>query len=116
MNIRLLIAGLLLLIAVLQYKLWFSQKGIPWVLEMEHSILQQKRVNERLRVCNRELRAEVVDLKSGKEALEERARNDLGMIRPGEIFVSTVGSPQEVGGAFSGPGIDGEGQCEKVIR
>lgn len=116
MNIRLLIIGLLLLIAVLQYKLWFSQKGIPWIWEMEHSIVEQKWMNDRLRGCNRELRAEVIDLKSGKDALEERARNDLGMVKQGEIFVSTVVSPEGIAGAVSASEIDEEGQCEKVIR
>ncbi len=115
MNIRLLIIGLLLLLAVLQYKLWFSQKGIPWVWEMEYSIVQQKMVNDRLEGCNRELRAEVIDLKSGRDALEERARNDLGMVKPGEIFVSAVVSSPD-GGADSGSGVDEEGVCEKVIR
>ncbi len=111
MNIRLLITGLLILLGILQYKLWISPEGVTKLLDMENSITQQTETNRRLEQCNRELRAEVVDLKSGKEALEERARNDLGMVKSGEIFVSMVGSKTPFGLE-----IDERDQCTQEVR
>ncbi len=92
MTIRLLIIVLLFFLGSLQYKLWISEKGILRLWDMEHSIARQSEMNVRLERCNRELRAEVVDLKHGRDALEERARSDLGMVKSGEIFVSVVNS------------------------
>lgn len=103
--------GLLLLLVVLQYKLWFSEKGVPRLWEMEGAIVEQIDLNEQLEACNRVLRAEVIDLKSGREALEERARSDLGMVKPGEVFVSLVDDT-----ATPRLGIDQRGQCEQVIQ
>ncbi len=111
MNQRLLFGGLFFLLAVLQFKLWFSEKGVPRLWEMEQSIVQQIELNQQLEHCNRALRAEVIDLKSGREALEERARSDLGMIKPGEIFVSLVDDT-----ATPRIAIDQRDQCEQVIQ
>ncbi len=115
MNIRLSIIGLILLLGVLQYKLWLSPKGIPQFWEMETSILQQREMVERLQDCNKELRAEVVDLKSGKEALEERARYDLGMIKPGEIFISSI-ADRDDDRIADGSRVEEIGRCEKSDR
>ena len=109
--LRPLVIGLSILLVVLQYKLWFSDKGVPRLWEMEESIVQQIELNQQLDACNRALRAEVIDLKSGREALEERARSDLGMVKPGEIFVSLVDDT-----ATPRLGIDQRGQCEQVIQ
>lgn len=110
MPIRPLMIGLLLLFAVLQYKLWFAEKGVPRLWEMEAAILEQIEMNQQLEACNRALRAEVIDLKSGRQALEERARSDLGMVKPGEIFVSMVHDRAT-------PRLDAvQSQCEQVIR
>lgn len=111
MNQRLLFGGLFFLLAVLQFKLWFSEKGVPRLWEMETSIIQQIEQNQQLELCNRALRAEVIDLKSGRDALEERARSDLGMVKPGEIFVSLVDDT-----ATPRVGIDQRDQCEQVIQ
>ncbi len=78
---------LLALLAVVQYWLWFSPGGIPDLQQRKAAILTQQAENQRLEACNRLLRAEVIDLKSGEDALEERARNDLGMIFPDEIYL-----------------------------
>lgn len=110
-QLRPLLAGLLILLLVLQYKLWFSEKGVPRLWEMEASIIEQIELNQQLEACNRALQAEVIDLKSGRDALEERARSDLGMVKPGEIFVSLVDD-----NATPRIGADQRGQCEQVIQ
>ncbi len=107
--LRPLVIGLSILLVVLQYKLWFSDKGVPRLWEMERSIIEQIDLNRQIDACNRALRAEVVDLKSGQEALEERARSDLGMVKPGEIFISLVDDTAT-------PRLGSErGQCEQVV-
>lgn len=116
-NVRLFIIGLILLLGVLQYKLWLSSKGIPRFWEMEQSIVEQTKMVEQLENCNRELRAEVIDLKSGKEALEERARSDLGMIKPGEVFISSVTySDNHNETVAHDVAVEEIGQCEKISR
>lgn len=112
MSTRWLIAGLILLLLVLQYRLWLSPKGVPSIWKMEREIVEQRALNERVDGCNRELRAEVVDLKRGKAALEERARNDLGMILPGEIFVSVADDETTVM-QFK---AEERGRCEQTLR
>ena len=79
-------ATLVLLLCVLQYKLWFDQGGLPdvWHLQKKLTVQEQKNVNLRLR--NSGLEAEVVELKAGTAALEARARGDLGMVKPGEVY------------------------------
>ncbi len=86
---------LLLLLALLQYRLWFRPGGIPDASRLEEAITTQRTENRRLRECNERMRAELIDLKAGKEALEERARYDLGMVKEGEIYIHVI----EEGGA-----------------
>ena len=78
---------LLVLIVLLQYPLWLGKGGWVRVWESERQIESQRAVNQKLEQRNAALDAEVRDLKSGFEALEERARYELGMIKEGEIFV-----------------------------
>lgn len=80
-----LIAVLLLL--MLQYKLWWGESGYYDRQSMRERIEQQRLENDKLRERNRILSAEVYDLKSGMEAVEEHARLDLGLIKPNETFV-----------------------------
>lgn len=79
-------ATLVLLLCVLQYKLWFEQGSLPdvWRLQKKYSLQQEK--NAALRLRNSGLEAEVLELKDGSHALEARARTDLGMVRPGEVY------------------------------
>ena len=84
---RLSIVLLALLVVALQYPLWFGKGGWLRVWEVDEKLQAQRDVNARLEQRNAGLDAEVSDLKSGNEALEERARFDLGLTRPGEIFV-----------------------------
>ena len=78
---------LMALIALLQYPLWLGKGGWLRVWDMERQLAAQQEVNQKLEVRNAGLDAEVRDLKSGLDAIEERARYELGMIKDGEVFV-----------------------------
>ncbi len=78
---------LLALIVLLQYPLWLGKGGWLRVWDMERQVKAQREVNQKLEQRNAGLDAEVRDLKSGYEAIEERARYELGLIKDGEIFV-----------------------------
>jgi cell division protein FtsB len=87
--------ALVLVLAALQYRLWVSDDGVGSVITLKASVKAQTAENEALVRRNDELVAEVKDLKEGLAALEERARNDLGMIGPGESFFQVVeGEPR----------------------
>lgn len=83
---------LAVLVAALQYPLWLGKGGWLRVWEVDRQLQAQRDINHQLEQRNAGLEAEVRDLKSGNEAIEERARFDLGLTRPGEVFVHT---PQE---------------------
>ncbi|MBI5109671.1 MAG: cell division protein FtsB [Rhodocyclales bacterium] len=78
---------LLLIIALLQYPMWLGKGGWIRVWEYERQVEAQREVNQKLEQRNAALDAEVRDLKAGYEAIEERARYELGMIKDGEVFV-----------------------------
>ena len=84
---RWLTVGLLALIALLQYPLWLGKGGWLKVWDYDRQLQQQKDVTRKLEIRNAGLDAEVRDLKQGYDAIEERARFELGMIRQDEIFV-----------------------------
>jgi cell division protein FtsB len=77
---------LVALIALLQYPLWLGKGGWLRVWDMERQLAAQRDVNQKLETRNAGLDAEVRDLKSGLDAIEERARYELGMIKDGEVF------------------------------
>lgn len=83
---RLLTIALILLIAAIQYPLWFGKGGWLRVWRLDRQLEEQHAQNEKRAFRNAALNAEVVDLKTGLEAVEEHARTELGMIKPGEIF------------------------------
>lgn len=83
---RLLALALGSLILLIQYPLWLGKGGLLRVWEMERQIEAQRQANGRLQARNSALDAEVRDLKQGLEAIEERARSELGMIRHDEVF------------------------------
>ncbi len=85
---------LLVLLLMLQYKLWFSPGGLPEVWQLEQSRQQQLSENEDLAQRNQSLAAEVRDLKEGQEAIEERARSEMGMIRKDETFYQVLPDKQ----------------------
>jgi cell division protein FtsB len=90
MMIRLLFGALLLALLILQYRLWVGEGSLAETYSLREQITAQKWELEGLRKRNRALHAEVVDLKTGLDAIEERARSELGMIRKGEVFYQTV--------------------------
>ncbi len=87
---RLLMLLLLGLVAVLQYRLWVGEGSLAEVHALQQEIAAQQAELERLRYRNQELKAEVLDLETGEAALEERARDELGMIKPGEAFIQAI--------------------------
>ena len=89
-GMRLLLLVLALLLGWLQYKLWLGHGGHAEVLELRAQVGAQQAENLRLQQRNEALAAEVEDLKSGEAAVEERARSELGMIKPGETFYRVV--------------------------
>ncbi len=86
----LLLLSLLALLAWLQYRLWFGNRGEHDVSELQAQVSRQAKDNAGLKQRNDALAAEVQDLKSGEAAVEERARSELGMIKPGETFYRVV--------------------------
>ncbi len=74
------------LILALQYPMWLGKGGWLRVRELDRQVEAQKQVNAELKTRNAVLDAEVRDLKQGLEAIEERARSELGMIRHDEVF------------------------------
>ena len=83
----LLLAGLL---ALLQYRFWLGSGGQHEVEALRGQVQRQQAENQRLQERNAALAAEVEDLKSGEAAVEERARSELGMVKPGEVFYRVV--------------------------
>ncbi|HVV69378.1 MAG TPA: cell division protein FtsB [Gammaproteobacteria bacterium] len=81
---------LLALLALLQYKLWFSPDGIAQYWKLKHEIAKNNQENAQMQDRNSHMAAEVKDLKQGDEAIEERARDDLGLVKPGEVFYQIV--------------------------
>jgi cell division protein FtsB len=93
LNMRWLLGGLVLLALMLQGELWLSQDGYRKTLDLRDAVSQQRALNAELKSRNAALDAEVVNLKEGVEAAEERARTDLGLIGDNETFYQVVDSP-----------------------
>jgi cell division protein FtsB len=81
---------LLIVLVLLQYRLWISQSGVREVSRLEKAVASQKEENAGLEARNEQLAAEVKDLKEGLTAVEERARSDLGMVGANETFYQVV--------------------------
>ena len=79
--------GLIALLALDQAELWFGKGGVTRMVELQRKLDAQKSTNEQARRRNEQLAAEVSDLKEGLEMVEEKARIELGMIKPDEIYV-----------------------------
>ncbi|MFB6259239.1 MAG: cell division protein FtsB [Thiohalorhabdaceae bacterium] len=87
---RVILAVLVLLLGAVQFQLWLGERGLTGVWERQERVRELEATVERLERRNRRLRAEVEDLRQGGEAIVERAREDLGMIRDDEIFIRMV--------------------------
>ncbi len=90
MKMKIVIAVLLVLVVALQLRLWLGSGGLSEVRRLEAALAAQREENTRLEARNLRLAAEVHDLKEGLEAVEERARSDLGMIGKDETFYQLV--------------------------
>ena len=87
---RWLIVVLLLLLGLLQYRLWFAEGSLAERHRLEAKVEELERVNASLKERNQSLQRDVLELKSGNAGIEQRARSELGMIRRGEVFYQIV--------------------------
>lgn len=92
---KVLVAILLLMFLALQYQLWVGEGGLPEVWQLQNALEQQQKENATLRERNARLQAEVKGLKQGLDAVEEVARDELGMIKEGEVFYQIIESPSD---------------------
>ena len=100
---RVLILSLLLILGWLQYRLWVGEGSLAEVHALKTDITEQTQEIAALRARNQALAAEVANLKEGNQALEERARMGLGMIKQGEVFLQVIEAPPAADGAGSKP-------------
>lgn len=99
-------AVLFILLVLLQYRLWFGKNSVPDYLVLKENVVRQLGTNEKLQQRNKLLYADTDDLKLGLEAIEERARNELGMIKENETFFRII--PKESGGRNASNNINGK--------
>ena len=90
---RYLTLGLLVLLGLVHAELWFGKGGVPRVMELNSRLSEQLASNAAGRQRNEQLLAEVRDLKEGLEMVEEKARFELGMVKPDEILVQISSKP-----------------------
>jgi cell division protein FtsB len=87
MRSRIVPIVLVLLLAILQWQLWTGRGSVREVAQMREKLASQKEANVKAAASNERLTSEVNDLKEGLEMVEERARAELGMVKPNEVFV-----------------------------
>lgn len=85
-----IIAILVVLLLFIQYRVWLGDGGIPEILELQKEVDAAQTEINRLKERNKALEAEVNDLKVGLDAIEERARSDMGMIGEGEVYYQVI--------------------------
>ena len=83
---RWLLSGLILLLLLLQYRLWLAEGGLAEVVRLRERIESERERNEMLEARNHSLEQQVLELQSGNRVIEQRAREDLGLIKEGEIY------------------------------
>jgi len=90
-------AILIFFLILLQYKLWVGQGSLPQIILLEENKIAQIAENKRLQKRNQSLFAEIQDLKSGLDAIEEHARSEMGMIKSNEVFyqIVTIQNPKK---------------------
>lgn len=89
-KLRLIFSVLLVMLVVLQYRLWVGAGSMAEVSQLRAKINRQEQKLDTMRTRNDQLLAEVANLKHGLEAVEARARSDLGMIKEGETFYQII--------------------------
>jgi len=87
---RLLAIALTALLIAIQWPLWFGKGGWLRAWDLDRQLMAQRGINGALNARNAELAAEVASLREGREAIEERARHELNMVRDGEVFFQIV--------------------------
>jgi cell division protein FtsB len=87
MGQRLIPAALIALLVIFHAQLWFGRGSVPSVAHMVRELETQKKKNAQARLVNDQLAAELHDLREGQAMIEEKARMELGMVKPNEIFV-----------------------------
>ncbi|MEP6391555.1 MAG: cell division protein FtsB [Halioglobus sp.] len=87
---RWLLAILVVILVALQYRLWIAEGSLAEKRRLEQQVVEQTEVNRKLSLRNAVLEREVLELQTGNEAVEERAREQLGLIREGEVFYQVV--------------------------
>jgi cell division protein FtsB len=91
---RLVTLALIVLLGLVHAELWFGGSGVPRVVELRAKLAEQRAANDAARQRNEQMTAEVRDLKEGLEMVEEKARFELGMIKPDEIYVQVSAPPR----------------------
>ena len=91
---KILGAIFIVLILAIQYPLWLGKGGWLHVADVDRKLRTQRQTNERLQQRNQVLHAEVADLKRGYDAIEERARGELGLLKNDEVFFQFVDTPR----------------------
>lgn len=91
---RWLLLSLLLLLCVLQYRLWFADGSLAEQHRLEVQVEEQTRINTELQARNAVLEREVLELQTGTKGVEQRAREQLGLVREGETFYQIVDTPK----------------------
>ena len=87
---RMIVLFLLIVLAVLQYKFWMGADSLPNWLKLEQKLKTQDDNNKQLTARNQALQADIIELKSNDQALEEQARYELGMVKEGETYYQFV--------------------------
>src|SRR5262245_7342140 len=108
MMLRIVAAVLFAALLVMEYRIWASPGGMREVWRLEKAIEVQTQENQRLAERNRTLAAEVRDLKEGKQAIEERARTDLGLVKANEAFFQVVPPAHPDGDSGDAPPASGD--------
>ncbi len=91
---RWLLLTLLVLLGALQYRLWFADGSLAEQHRLKRQIEEKKQINSELQARNAVLEREVLELQSGNKGVEQRAREELGLVREGETFYQVVDKPE----------------------
>ena len=94
LTLRWLLSILVLLLGLLQYRLWFAEGSFAEQHRLELQVEEQTRINAELQARNAVLEREVLELQTGNKGVEQRAREQLGLVREGETFYQIVDTPQ----------------------
>ncbi len=87
---RIITIILILFLLLLQHRLWFGKNSVADYLALKENVQHQQQQNDQLVQRNKVIYADIDDLKNGLQAVEERARNELGMIKDGETFFRVI--------------------------